>query len=55
VPIWRASGAPLWCLFVLLKISEAFDYSQRFLLDAGGLMFGVAAGIDLIKWWIYRP
>jgi hypothetical protein len=47
----RASGAPLWVLFVLLRLSEMFDYSQRFLLDAGGLLFGAAAAIDMIRWW----
>jgi hypothetical protein len=53
VPLWYASGTPLWVLLVVLKLFEAFEWSQRFVLDAGGLLFGFAAVIDLVKWW--RP
>ena len=45
------SGAPLWVLLVILKIFETVEWSQRLILDAGGLLFGFAAAIDLVKWW----
>jgi hypothetical protein len=51
IPIWRVSGASLWTLLVILKIFDTIEMSQRFLLDAGGLLFGFAAAIDLVKWW----
>jgi hypothetical protein len=66
IPLWRASGAPLWVLLLVLKIFNSVDAAvaqdarraegapsmvQRLLLDLGGLAFGIAAMIDLVRWW----